>query len=389
MRSEKVKPKTVIGLSFALFGALLLGGAFLFFGCGGGGDVPVTTTTTTTTVITTTTAAPATTSTTTTTTTTTTSTVPAWTWTQKTTAAFASGGRAYLSGAVFAGKMWVIGGKMAGGTYTNEVWSSSDGETWDLAGLGGFSGRMMQASVVFKGKLWVIGGQATYQATSEVWSSVDGLTWEAASVGQIDRVCDLAALVYNSKLWVIGGNQSEDGEPYSKVWSSDDGVTFTEVTASAAFGNRCRHAGTVQGGKMWLLGGNEYPSKIWDTTWYSTDGSGWTEAGNIRAAAATPTGNSATAREWHRAVTATVNGSSQILVTGGYNYYGSINYYFDDLWLSADGAAWSTAECSARYAPRFAHVCLVYNNKLWVIGGKNQKTPAAGFLNDVWSAPLP
>ena len=52
----------------------------------------------------------------------------------------------------------------------------------------------------------------------------------------------------------------------------------------------------------------------------------------------------------------------------------------NDIWSSPDGISWTSEVISAPFRTRAAHNCVVYNNKIWVIGGFN----GASFLRDVW-----
>ncbi|MBL7732829.1 MAG: hypothetical protein JNM88_16755, partial [Chitinophagaceae bacterium] len=57
--------------------------------------------------------------------------------------------------------------------------------------------------------------------------------------------------------------------------------------------------------------------------------------------------------------------------------------YRNEIWNSADGAAWSPVAITGPVFPiRSAHKVLVFNNKLWIIAGLSN----AVALNDVWSS---
>ncbi len=52
----------------------------------------------------------------------------------------------------------------------------------------------------------------------------------------------------------------------------------------------------------------------------------------------------------------------------------------NDVWYSTDGATWTQATASAGWSPRWHHTSLVYDNKMWVLGGEG----SLGRYNDVW-----
>jgi dihydrofolate reductase len=55
---------------------------------------------------------------------------------------------------------------------------------------------------------------------------------------------------------------------------------------------------------------------------------------------------------------------------------------FNDVWSSSDGITWTRATASAGFSTRFAHSSVVFDGKIWVIGGYD----GASRFNDVWSS---
>jgi hypothetical protein len=66
---------------------------------------------------------------------------------------------------------------------------------------------------------------------------------------------------------------------------------------------------------------------------------------------------------------------NKMWVIGGTN-----GLYLNDVWYSSDGATWTQATASASFSGRYAHTSVVFDNKMWVIGGYNGSLR----LNDVW-----
>lgn len=55
----------------------------------------------------------------------------------------------------------------------------------------------------------------------------------------------------------------------------------------------------------------------------------------------------------------------------------------DEIWHTTDGVDWSKAEAGDRWSARSGHGCIVFDGKLWVMGGRD----ASGqVLNDIWSS---
>jgi len=68
---------------------------------------------------------------------------------------------------------------------------------------------------------------------------------------------------------------------------------------------------------------------------------------------------------------------NKMWVIGGQDTGGA---YRNDVWYSSDGATWTQATASASFSKRFYHTSVVFDNKMWVIGGYNNSVN----FNDVW-----
>ena len=190
----------------------------------------------------------------------------------------------------FGDRMWFMGGwtngRLAGHGATNEVWSSTDGATWELASKAGWSPRIAAAVVEFKGRIWMLGGTENYyfgdeqSLKNDVWSSADGKEWklETADAGWSPRAYHQAA-VLNGKLYVFGGgNYVPKYHAVNDVWSSSDGKTWERVTEQAGWSPRLWFSSVVYRDRMWVLGGwSNGPSKNWGDVWHSRDGKEWTQ----------------------------------------------------------------------------------------------------------------
>lgn len=113
---------------------------------------------------------------------------------------------------------------------------------------------------------------------------------------------------FNDKLYLIGGGRSFGGNRFDDVWVSDQGGTWTELDGGPKFTPRLWHGTVVFDKKIWIIGGNRA---------YST-------------------GNE-----------------------------------LNDIWSSEDGDTWVQENPSADFAPRYGHRVVVYDNQMWLIGGRN------------------
>jgi hypothetical protein len=163
-------------------------------------------------------------------------------------------------------KMWVIGGNNGriAATYLSDVWSSTNGVTWTLVGehlaAEAFSRREAHSSIVFNDgggeKMWVIGGRGD-GSYNGVWSSANGKDWTKVKNNNSEGFSARRAhrsVVFDSKMWMIAGREV-DNTYKDDVWTSTNGVSWFESTATAGFSARELHSSTVFKDKLWVIGG--------------------------------------------------------------------------------------------------------------------------------------
>ncbi len=190
---------------------------------------------------------------------------------------------------VFDDQMWIMGGwhlgRLPGASAGNEVWFSKDGQKWELAtDAAPWSPRLGAAGAVFDGKMWILGGTEQYfhgtekSLRNDVWYSNDGKQWKQATAeaGWPARAYH-AAVAYDGKLWVFGGgNYLPTYKAFNDVWNSNDGVNWTQVTGAAGWTPRIWFSAEVYRNRIWVLGGwSNEPSKNWNDVWYTADGKHW------------------------------------------------------------------------------------------------------------------
>ena len=293
---------------------------------------------------------------------------------------------------VHRGAMWLIGGWNPRDkthfpkTCTNDVWRSTDGETWtpvkpNTYGTESFDpetdweGRHTAGYVVFQDKMWIIGGdpiQGHYQ--NDVWNSEDGITWTHVNRGHelpwAPRVLHYT-LAFDGRIWVMGGQTLPQFAPaeeafYDDIWSTTDGVHWTRVEPEGPHWSPRGMIGgnVVLGNRMWLLGGGTYDTPerpertFYNDVWSSPDGVRWTRP--LEHAPWHP-------RQYHDV--ASFDGRMWVLE--GWNQENR-----NDVWHSADGAEWHEVP-DTPWAIRHASSIFVYDGALWVVTGNNMQS-------DVW-----
>lgn len=113
---------------------------------------------------------------------------------------------------------------------------------------------------------------------NDVWSSTDGITWtqETAAAGFSGRRKH-QLVVFDNKLWLIGGMgfPGFGGGPQNDVWSSADGVTWARETGAAPFSPRSGHQALVFDNKLLVIGGIDANFEPLNDVWSSSDGVSW------------------------------------------------------------------------------------------------------------------
>ncbi len=259
------------------------------------------------------------------------------------------------------------------------------------------------SSVVYNGRMWIIGSRPDLMSAgypeaerNDVWSSEDGQRWvrEAESAAWARRVHH-SSVVHHEKMWVIGGHscpqEERDWLAYSDVWCSSDGLSWIQVTDSAPWPARGMHSSVVYDDKIWVIGGFPWPPEwyVWimyplpsqwhtenrriqcktvsdliesSDVWHSADGAHWE-----RTTGSAPWGP--------RAGHSTVVYEDKIWILGGVRATGASDENLlaednlNDVWYSADGINWSQATDSAPWDRRFNHTSVIFDDKMWVIGG--------------------
>ncbi len=193
--------------------------------------------------------------------------------------------------------------------------------TWKKAAVSSdaLNARTGHSSVVFDEKMWVIGGYTYGEVFKDVKYSTDGSNWNVATEdAAFGEIYGHSTVVFDDKMWIIGGwNGTENRQD---VWFSSDGTSWSLATEEAAFPGRVGHKSVVFKDKMWVMGGR-----------VRNDGK-------------------------------------------------SLGDFFGDVWFSTDGVNWSMATESADFGERSEHALVVYDNKMWIIGGVGPGV----WYNDAW-----
>ena len=265
---------------------------------------------------------------------------------------------------VFDDHIWLFGG------YTpevfNDVWRSADGLSWEqMPDFPCDSGVNIPVRWVFDGFMWMTSreGRLFRSRDGREWTHVrDEGPWR-------DRGC-AGSVVFDGRMWILGGSGGGGSGHLNDIWSSTDGVTWTEMTPSAPWSRRMLWDSlAVLDDKLWLIGGGlggYHPFRVYNDVWCSADGVDWKL---VTDSAAWP------ARMWHSCAAY----AGRLWLFGGFQAEPEwVN--FDDTWYSADGETWQQFPSPSHWSPRHEISVYGFGDKLWVVGGN-----AWPLQNDVWS----
>jgi len=173
----------------------------------------------------------------------------------------------------------------------SEVWRSSDATTWELLGNAPWPGRHGAGWVVHNDKMFVVSGDLF----SDIWSSSDGLSWNRDGETQPfgGRYTPNVAS-FNGYLYLYGGMTWTPGNcPSPKVcnavgfddtWKSLDGRNWIKVGDAPWQGRALVHGSAVSRGKLFVIGGGLKASvnqptgqtvKEFYDVWSTVDGVNW------------------------------------------------------------------------------------------------------------------
>jgi hypothetical protein len=237
-------------------------------------------------------------------------------------------GQAYV---FFRGELWMSGGlEYDSRSFLRDLWRSTDGARWQRAGEAAWPAREGHTVVAFRDKLWLFGGAVHVAAdrspdgfVNDVWSSEDGVAWTQVTAAAPWPVMDSPrVLVFQDALFLLGG------QGHAGVWRSPDGVSWTSLSPAPAWGARYDQGMTLFAGRLWVFGGEPAPRQV---------------------------------RRPGVAVQA-----------------------LNDIWYSADGVTWLPQAEHGPWSPRSGGTSVVFQDKLWLFSGKHTGSPD-NWGGDIWT----
>ena len=206
------------------------------------------------------------------------------------------------------------------------------------------------------------------------------------------------ALVFRGRMWLLGGWNPGDKQHFpricnNEVWSSKDGAAWSLEKPNTFLDDRFdpeqdwegRHTAeyVVYKGKMWIVGGDVNQRHYHHDVWNSADGKTWTHVNKGRKVPWGP-----------RALHYTLVFQNKIWVMGGQTMPGfapSEEVFHRDIWNTTDGVHWKRVTPKEPSWPARGMIGghVVFQGRMWILGGGTYDTPQTrkrNFYNDVWSS---
>jgi hypothetical protein len=237
-----------------------------------------------------------------------------------------------------------------------------------------FSARAGHQVVTFNNQLWVIGG---YSDKNDVWSSTDGITWtQKIEHAAFSARTSHSVIVFDNKLWLIGGFD-DTNQIKNDVWSSSDGITWVEEVANAAFPPRRDQKVVEHNQALWLISGKNGTTGAINDVWSSTNGIIWTQK-VVNLPFSTGEGFELTSYK------------GKLWLSGG-----DVLSQRDEnaVWTSIDGITWGKETVNIGLQRLYGHKVSVYNDQLWLVAGATLSSSNSEVWNSndglIWTQKTP
>ena len=250
-------------------------------------------------------------------------------------------------------------------------------KTWVLASsTNHWNARSMFSATVFKSNVWLTGGASGGEGINNEWSSENGVDW---SIVTDDSPWGYRyaqqTVVFKDYLWMYGGKTGEWLHfPQKDIWRSQNGTNWNLINNNAPWYRRENHQCIVFSNKVWLMGGGHGDGEYLMSTTATNDV--WSSSDGWNWDIVTP------AAQWApRTSFSAVVFDGKMWVIGGARYYHGGSDYYDDVWSSTDGSNWTLVTDNAPWGARSGPQVVVYENKMWLLGGYEST-----WENDVWTS---
>jgi hypothetical protein len=239
--------------------------------------------------------------------------------------------------------------------------------------------RDSSGEVVFNDQLWLMGGwyDSLKPYYRDVWQSADGKDWSRVIEQAPWTSADLPMTVtFDNRIWFMGGwynGRLPGAKATNEIWSSRDGAAWDRIEPTTCWSPRFAAGTAVFKNRMWVLGG-------------LVENFNGTEADRRNDVWSSADGKIWTRELEHapwspRGYAGTVVFDNKLWVIGGGNYLPEFNA-LNDVWCTEDGKNWTQVTAAGPWHPRIWFSTVVYRDHMWMLGGWS-KVPDQNW-GDVW-----
>jgi hypothetical protein len=283
-------------------------------------------------------------------------------------------------------KHYICLGWISGNTRYNDWYESSNlaGTSWSSMGtITGSEDKHTVASFITPSAAYFVNGdifnisiEGAYQKDS---FKFNGTSWtEQTTDCGLGDYSLMGSAYHNGEYYTIGGQKRYDydlGNSNACYKSNDECVSFTGQGTHPFDGGNLWGSLVSFNGKLWKIGGGQYwDSDINDRT-YPTAIYSSTNGVSWTNEGTFP----GFGRQYHQ----TIVWDSKIWVIGGFNH-NDTDWNRKDVWYSSDGVNW-TELTGTPWVNRHAHTCWVADNQIWMFGGSSDTGATGGAqVNQLW-----
>lgn len=268
----------------------------------------------------------------------------------------------------FKGKLWLIGGKDEEDNELSDIWSSDDGENWELQTLDApFGNRYRHDVIVFNSRMWLYCGAGDGVIKRDFWSTADGINWVEETNESPWNITPFyhshgTMFVFENKIWRFAGYTGSIEDLLSEernIWNSTDGKNWTKVSENHGFDSKYGMEVIPFNDQLIGLEGSNFSSSQFTKVWQSNDGINWNMiAENLPFK--------------FGVYTEAIVYDNKLYLTAGSGY--------NELWYTEDGILWEEAIIDRKYPARHAKSSIIFNDRIYVVGGGTFQDS----YNDVW-----
>jgi hypothetical protein len=283
-------------------------------------------------------------------------------------------------------KHYICLGWISGNTRYTDFYQSVNlaGTTWSSVGnIANTEPKHTVASFITPSAAYFVNGdifniqiEGAYQKDSHKFN---GTSWTRQAVDAgAGEFSVMGAAYHDSAFYLIGGQKRYDynlGNSSDVYKSTNDCVSFSNIGSHPFDGGNLWGSLVSFNGKLWKIGGGQYWDGDINLRTYPTQIYSSTNGTSWTNEGTFP----GAGRQYHQ----TVVFDNKIWVIGGFNH-NFTDWNRKDVWYSSDGVNW-TELTGTPWLNRHAHTCWVADNAIWMFGGSASTGGSGGSqVNQLW-----